>query len=282
MSVNFEELVSDLSSFKVSNDENCAISRIDLYKSKSSSLDQESRRSTLLERQKSDRQKSLSLLRNIEEHDLETEKKANPFRNQLMLSEWLEKKPEDFQENWLCKLAPVGHRSLIVAHKGRTESYTKSGYRTATFPSLLPGGHNGTKSSYTVLDSVWCEERGCFYVLDVICYKGHPINNSETEFRFYWGGTKFSEDLTGIGEKQGRNRYPMLWVPHTTCDTTSLRNMLAEKQHFQIDGLLFYHKQCHYVAGATPLVGWLKPDMLNQVLDLQIDFTALQVDPRCE
>lgn len=33
-----------------------------------------------------------------------------------------------------------------------------------------------------------------------------------------------------------------------------------------LDGLLFYHKMAHYVSGETPLVGWLFPYMVHEVL----------------
>ena len=31
-----------------------------------------------------------------------------------------------------------------------------------------------------------------------------------------------------------------------------------------VDGLLFYHNEVHYIGGVTPLVGWLKPEMINE------------------
>lgn len=277
MGSDLEDLVSDFNaSFTVSNEENCATSRIDLYKSKTSKQDQETRRFNYLERQKSDRHKSLSVLRNIEDSD--SNKKANPYKNQLMLSEWLDHEPDGFAESWLCKPAPVGHRTLIVAEKGRTASYTKSGYRTCTFPSLLPGGHNSTKSSYTVLDGVWCEESQCFYILDLICYKSHPLTDSEAEFRFFWGTTKFSEDLADIGEVQKKNPYPMIWLPHMTCDKAQLTTSVNKPYPYKIDGLLFYHKQGHYSAGSSPLVGWIKPGMLKEALDLDVNLSAFHQD----
>lgn len=33
-----------------------------------------------------------------------------------------------------------------------------------------------------------------------------------------------------------------------------------------LDGLLFYHKKAHYVGGETPLVGWLYPYMVPEVI----------------
>ena len=36
---------------------------------------------------------------------------------QLMLSEWLVEKPEDFEDNWVMVPCPAGRRSLIIASK---------------------------------------------------------------------------------------------------------------------------------------------------------------------
>lgn len=105
-----------------------------------------------------------------------------------MLSEWLIDVPPDLVEEWLLVVCPVGKRALIVASKvgdqslhhplllldeiynsdctvwlqcknysllvfppslqGSTAAYTKSGFCTKRFPSLLPGGchHNSTTS----------------------------------------------------------------------------------------------------------------------------------------
>lgn len=37
-----------------------------------------------------------------------------------------------------------------------------------------------------------------------------------------------------------------------------------------LDGLLFFHKEGHYSSGKSPLVTWLKPFMLNEVLGLNV------------
>ena len=42
-----------------------------------------------------------------------------------------------------------------------------------------------------------------------------------------------------------------------------------------MDGLLFYHNQCHYTPGRTPLVGWLKPFMLPEILGVQLPSSYL-------
>ncbi len=46
--------------------------------------------------------------------------------------------------------------------------------------------------------------------------------------------------------------------------------MMTQPFDFELDGLLFYHKQGHYFHGATPLVGWLKPFMLPEVIGVAV------------
>ena len=38
----------------------------------------------------------------------------------------------------------------------------------------------------------------------------------------------------------------------------------------QVDGLLFYHNDSHYIPGRTPLVGWLKTCMLPNILGIEL------------
>lgn len=51
---------------------------------------------------------------------------------------------------------------------------------------------------------------------------------------------------------------------------------------FQLDGVLFYHKRAHYVAGQTPLVGWLKPFMLPEIVGVAVpeEFTLGKEETR--
>lgn len=97
------------------------------------------------------------------------------FKNQLMLSEWLIEVPNDFNIEWLMVSCPVGKRCLVVAFKGETKSYSKSGYCMRSFPSLLPGGnrrdHNQHKES-SILDCIYNELERTYYILDVIWWNG--------------------------------------------------------------------------------------------------------------
>lgn len=47
----------------------------------------------------------------------------------------------------------------------------------------------------------------------------------------------------------------------------------------QVDGLLFYHRQTHYTPGTTPLVGWLRPYMVSDILGLEVPEGPLTVRP---
>ena len=48
----------------------------------------------------------------------------------------------------------------------------------------------------------------------------------------------------------------------------------------QLDGVLFYHRLSHYTFGTTPLVLWLKPHMLSEVLALTVPSRHLQAAPQ--
>ncbi|VFV41495.1 snurportin-1-like [Lynx pardinus] len=197
-----EELSQALaSSFSVSQDLNSTAAphpRLSQYKSKYSSLEQSERRRRLLELQKSKRLDYVNHARRLaeddwtgmeseeeddkkddEEMDVDTGKKLpKRYANQLMLSEWLIDVPSDLGQEWIVVVCPVGKRALIVASRGFTSAYTKSGYRVNRFSSLLPGGNrqnSATAKDYTILDCIYSEVNQTYYVLDVMCWRGHPF-----------------------------------------------------------------------------------------------------------
>lgn len=47
----------------------------------------------------------------------------------------------------------------------------------------------------------------------------------------------------------------------------------------QVDGLLFYHRQTHYTPGSTPLVGWLRPYMVVDILGMEVPVGPLTAKP---
>nr|XP_040129921.1 snurportin-1 isoform X2 [Ictidomys tridecemlineatus] len=299
-----EELSQALaSSFSVSQDLNSTAAphpRLSQYKSKYSSLEQSERRRRLLELQKLKRLDYVNHARRLaeddwtgveseeedkkddEEMDIDTGKKLpKRYANQLMLSEWLIDVPSDLGQEWIVVVCPVGKRALIVASRGSTSAYTKSGYCVNRFSSLLPGGNrrNSTNAKeYTILDCIYSEVNQTYYVLDVMCWRGHPFYDCQTDFRFYWMHSKLPEE-EGLGEKTTLNPFKFVGLKNFPCTPESLCKVLSMDFPFEVDGLLFYHKQTHYSPGSTPLVGWLRPYMVSDVLGVAVPAGPLTTKP---
>lgn len=303
------------SSFSVSREPNSTSAphpRLAQYKSKYSVLEQSERRRRFLEFQKEKRLNYVNHARRladgdwtgVDSEDEEDEEKKSPqqlensadeegmeieqrkklpkhYANQLMLSEWLVDVPADLSSDWLMVVCPVGKRSLVVASKGSTASYTKSGYCVNRFPSLIPGGnrHNSALGKdYTILDCIYSDVDRTYYILDVMCWRGHPVYDCSTEFRFYWLQSKV-EEAEGLSEISKMNPFRFVSLNNISCSTESLQKALAHEYNFTVDGLLFYHKETHYTPGSTPLVGWLRPYMVADILGIEVPQCPLTSKP---
>ncbi|KAK3801756.1 hypothetical protein RRG08_043772 [Elysia crispata] len=290
-----EELTAALaSSFEVSNDPNKTSAphpRYSQYKQKGPKSDQETRRKQLLEKQKNRRYDFMNLVRNLtdnnwsnsdekgadedvtqnEEMEIETQlqKPGRFYKDQLMLSEWLVEVPSDFSSEWITVLCPVARRCLIVASRGTTRAFTKSGYCINSFPSHLPGGNRkGHCRDSTILDCLYSEAAKTFYILDLMCWNGHAVYDSETEFRFYWLHEKLQE-FSELGQISKINPYLFVGLPSFRCTQEDIASAV-DAATFEIDGVLFFHKRTHYNFGSTPLVVWLKPYMLEEILGIKV------------
>ncbi|KAJ7998299.1 hypothetical protein DPEC_G00221250 [Dallia pectoralis] len=220
---------------------------------------------------------------NSDDDGMEIERKKLPkyYANQLMLSEWLVDIPQELDTDWLMVICPTGKRSLIVASKGSTAAYTKGGYCVNRFPSLLPGGnrHNSAMGKdYTILDCIYSELERTYFILDVMCWRGHPVYDCPTEFRFYWLQSKVQE-TDGLAEIAKRNPFKFVSLQSTACSTEAIQQALAAEYDFNVDGLLFYHRQTHYTPGNTPLVGWLRPYMVADILGMEVPAGPLTAKP---
>lgn len=303
-----EELTQALSaSFAVSHQPNSTAAphpRLAQYKSRYSALEQSERRRRFLQQQKSKRLNRVNHARRLangdwtgadsdeeeenmekqeegeqqedartEEEEMEVERrKPRSYANQLMLSEWLVDVPSDLDSDWLMVVCPVGKRSLIVASKGCTAAYTKSGHCVNRFPSRLPGGsrqNSARGKDYTILDCIYSEVDRTYYILDVMCWRGHSVYDCPTDFRFYWLQTKV-EETDGLSEIANINPFRFVSLRNSQCTMVSIQDALAAKYSFSVDGLLFYHRQTHYTPGTTPLVGWLRPYMVWDILGLEV------------
>ncbi|XP_046438066.1 snurportin-1-like [Daphnia pulex] len=206
-------------------------------------------------------------------------KTPRAYQDQIMLSEWLDEVPVDFETNWLIMPCPVGKRCLVVASRGWTKVYSKSGFLITEFQSQLPGGFHKSSDS-TILDCLWNDHKQCYFVLDVLSWSRVPLLGCEAEFRFYWVNGKFNEHPE-LGMKSKKNRYPFIPLPILPCIKENIEALLEdEKQSWQpLDGLLFYHKLGFYTPGVSPLVGWLKPFMIAEILKAKVPEFYMQKKP---
>lgn len=289
-----DELTSRLAcNFNVSNDPNstaAAHPRFSQYKTRNH-IDQETRRKRILDEQKKQRFDYLSHVRNLAEDlwdnadaesvdsqesmeiqvtddNVSLRRPGKHFRNQLMYSEWLVEIPDDFEQEWLTVICPVGKRCLVVASRGSTTAYAKSGYQVGRFQSRFPGGNPDSYKDNAILDCIYNEAEGIYYILDIMCWKNHPIYDSETEFRFFWLNSKLSE-TPEVMTKSKENPYQFLPLTNYPCTKEAISAAVAGAS-FEVDGVLFYHKRTHYTFGSTPLVVWLKPYMLNEILGITV------------
>ncbi|CAG9581295.1 unnamed protein product [Danaus chrysippus] len=266
-----------------------------LYKNWGKSGSQEERRKQLLENQKGQRKNKidnfrgiLDLVNAVEENKLFKPYKKVPYRpniyvsgfhktcltysNVLMLSEWMIEKPNDFATNWYVLPCPKGIRLLVVANHGTTKFYTKRGQFKFECNTGLPGGnpYNYYRRNCCVLDCFYNEKNNTVYLIDMLAWNNQPMTDGETEFRQYWMKTQL-EDFPDTKTINKKNKVIIKLLPMMPCTTHFLSFLLSTYPQFEdnnppLDGLLFYHKRAHYVAGETPLVGWLYPYMIPEVL----------------
>uniref|UniRef100_A0A0C9RCR2 Snurportin-1 n=1 Tax=Fopius arisanus TaxID=64838 RepID=A0A0C9RCR2_9HYME len=193
------------------------------------------------------------------------------YANKLMMSEWMLDVPEDLVDKWSMVPCPKGRRNLLVARKGRTEAYSRRGEKLTEFQSALPGGHSDEISrSCTLLDCIWMPKQRAYYALDVLAWSTQPLLNCDAEFRRFWLQSKLAEDEDFKAQGTKRNEYPILPLPCVSCDN-DLSEFLDNLPVLPpLDGFLFYHREGYYMHGFTPLVTWLKPYMLPEVLGISV------------
>ncbi|XP_053616901.1 snurportin-1 [Plodia interpunctella] len=297
MNLEMEEVLEKLQATFVSDEPAEKTNFQDLYKNWGRLGNQEERRKELLEIQKHDRQNKLDKFRGIfeivqrnEDRDIfKTQSRVNYTPNiyvagfntspsyfeVLMLSEWIIEKPEDFYDNWYITPCPKGKRVLVVAKDGITKLYTKCGRFVTQFRTALPGGNPASKrASCTVIDCFYDSQHQTLHVLDLLAWNNQPMTDCETEFRHFWLKSQFS-DLPQLNFLSKLNKIKFNLLPMILCTPESLNNFMMTYPPFRnfipaLDGLLFYHKRAHYISGETPLVGWLYPFMVPEVLGSDI------------
>lgn len=199
------------------------------------------------------------------------------FRNKAMLSEWLVDRPMDFESEWVLKATPVGRRCLVFARKGETVAYSRTGQFIKAFQSALPGGCHmhisHCRRQFAIVDCIYVQHNNSFYLMDALAWNEHKLYESEASFRFFWLQSRYNENLDKfltITSKNESRFYCLNTFSASDQDIlTALNNDSLIKEHnLQLDGLLFFHIRGPYVPGANPLVLWIKPEMVNRVLNL--------------
>lgn len=114
------------------------------------------------------------------------------------------------------------------------------------------------------------------------------MTNCDTAFRRYWIGSKFFECRLGVIDvKLPNNNMKLNFIdgyefsqPHRIHRCFQHIPCFPELGA-ELDGFLFYHKDASYTPGETPLVLWLFPYMVDEVLTMfrvHPDYNSLKPD----
>lgn len=185
--------------------------------------------------------------------------------------------------------------SLTPHLPGQTVVRLRSGRVLSKFESILPAGsstYRGNKvTDYCILDCIFDPVHWVFYVLDIMCWKGHSIYDCDTEFRFvsfhisismvslqvltsrsrfFWVATKIQPDE--MDKPNAVNQF-YKFQPLRAASTTELKNVVSNPRAYmppgvqaEVDGYLFYNRQTQYELGTTPLVCWVSVDKVQELL----------------
>jgi len=183
----------------------------------------------------------------------------NYFSNLLVHTEYMIETPPDLMDNWLVFLRPEGPRVLIVSIEGFATMRKKNGRVVGEFPCGLPSGT-------TILDCIlvgfgyneleWLSDdcgRKKIYIQDILCWNECVITDSSAECRQFFLQSRFQESIHEIECITEANRFPFALVEAKACCPTVVGDMYFTHFPFEKDGLVFIHKEAHYVPGINPL-----------------------------
>jgi snurportin-1 len=182
-----------------------------------------------------------------------------------MHPEWLVDVPPDLASSWFVMPRPEGDRCLVIAARGETTARLRNGRVKAVFPSQLPGGCRSKtgdgKEGFSILDCVFCSVSKVYFVMDTLCWNGHAVSDSDTEFRLFWTASKLAE--VPVAATSRLNRFAFVAVPVYAADGEGIKASYSELGlPFRRDGLLFSNKESTYTASeyGNPLVMLWKDD----------------------
>jgi len=138
-----------------------------------------------------------------------------------------------------------------VSARGETTSRLRNGRVKHVFPSSLPAGNrrgaDSQDSGFSILDCIFHAPTKTYFVLDLICWNGTAIADSDTEFRLFWAASKLQEVPVAVVSKY--NRFSFTAVPVWKADPSGIRNAYEAELPYRKDGLLFLNQHATYTPG---------------------------------
>ena len=130
------------------------------------------------------------------------------------------------------------------------------------------------RDAVTFLDCIHMPLEQTFYILDVMIWKDFQYYDCDTDCRRFMLRSRL-EETPDLALKSRVNPFIFKMLPSYSCDKESLVASLDSIEKFDfypnpLDGLLFYHRQVHYLPGSTPLVGWLKGYMVPELIGISV------------
>lgn len=192
------------------------------------------------------------------------------FRRQLQHAEYVHDIPSGFPDDWLAVPCPRGRRRLVLASRGRTLAFDKSGCVVDRFMSLLPGGSpasqtRGHEDRFSMLDALFVEETRTFVVLDVLRWNGLDVCESDVSFRFFWRDSRLAEAPDCARAVGGMNEYAFVAASAYDCSPAGMAQAFAHASEVPLDGLLLYHRGASYVHGLTAFVLWVEASLVDSI-----------------
>ena len=225
-------------------------------------LSQAARRANLLEEQREKRHSQFSVGR--KQKSQRKKYRINyEFRNILMLSEWMYAAPMDLEDFFVVP-CPKGIRcSLYVKAHNDVRLHYKNGKEFVKDIST-----NVPKD--TLLDCIYAKDTNSVFVLDVIEYKARNFIDCDYAFRNYWMKSKFAEDELRLDDTLKLKLLETFDFSDSPCITSCYNKHPFFEDGEEIDGFLYYHKEGSYTSGETPLVLWLFPFMVEELMDFKV------------
>lgn len=104
----------------------------------------------------------------------------------------------------------------------------------------------------------------------------------QAHMRFCWLKSKFEDNPEISQINQRLNFVVMDFFPaqNALLQDHLFTPFTVNDQEIPFDGILFYHREGHYVFHSTPLVGWLKVFMLPEILHIDVHPSHLHNKPQ--